>query len=351
MPGAEDQSDQMPDNTLSSPADLGMHASEAEPGMRRVARRLAPFLAFGLLLALGYALSVSAGEREALREQLTELVRLGLASGELAGLPEAIVAGAGLLALVLGQGLVVILLLLAIETTLAGPPRNWRAVGFALVMQTLLLLFYFFAGPLIGRLLPWDLGFGHLVTVGKEALPGFLGPVMPLLGGVFLILASTFGSYWSHRALHRFPALWRFHAVHHSLEDMDAANSYTHPVDGLVERIVLIAVGIVLKVDFETFVWVTAFVMFNDRMIHSRSPIHFGVLGHVLVDNRHHFIHHSRDPAHYDRNFAGYFTLWDRLFGTYFHPQSDRLVPTGLSDHKPPASVWQFVTARLEARP
>jgi sterol desaturase/sphingolipid hydroxylase (fatty acid hydroxylase superfamily) len=317
---------------------------------RRGARRIAPFLAFALLMAVGLALRATEGTRENLRERLTGLVRHGLTSGDPFLWPETIGAGLQLLALMIGQGLLVILVLLAIEAALAGPPRRWRTVGFALGLQALTVLFYFVAGPVIGRLLPWDVGLEPLLTVGESAMPGALRPIVPILGAVLFILVSTFGSYWSHRALHRYPALWRFHAVHHSVEDMDAANSYTHPIDVFVERIVLIALGIALKVDFEILIWVAAFITFNDRMIHSRSPIHFGVLGHVLVDNRHHFIHHSRDPAHRDRNFAGYFTLWDRLFGTYLHPPSDTLVATGLTDRKPPANIWQFVTGRLESR-
>lgn len=324
--------------------------SAAESQTRRLARWALPFLAFALLMGLGFALRASEAAREELRTGLIGLVRNWLESGDLARLPDTIAAGTELLALVIGQGLVVIVVLLAIEAALAGPPRRWSTVGFALWLQTLTVMFYFLAGPLLARILPWELGIGPWLVVDKESLPGLLQPVVPLLGAVVLILIMTFGSYWAHRALHRFPVLWRFHAVHHSVEDMDAANSYVHPVDVLVERTVLIALGVVLKADFDTFIWAAAFATFYDRLIHSRTPLHFGFLRHVLIDNRHHFIHHSLDPAHYDRNFGGYFTLWDRLFGTYFHPEADTLLPTGLADRKPPAGAWQFATAQLEPR-
>ena len=35
--------------------------------------------------------------------------------------------------------------------------------------------------------------------------------------------------YWCHRAEHRW--LWRFHAVHHSIRDMNAVNAYHHPTE------------------------------------------------------------------------------------------------------------------------
>jgi len=36
-----------------------------------------------------------------------------------------------------------------------------------------------------------------------------------------------FGGYWGHRLSHTVPFLWRFHAVHHSIDEMDwLANTY-----------------------------------------------------------------------------------------------------------------------------
>ena len=32
---------------------------------------------------------------------------------------------------------------------------------------------------------------------------------------------TDFSQYWVHRAFHRVPLLWRFHAIHHSAEMMD----------------------------------------------------------------------------------------------------------------------------------
>lgn len=42
-------------------------------------------------------------------------------------------------------------------------------------------------------------------------------------------------------------------------------------------------------------------------------------------------LHHSTDPRHHDRNFAGRFVVWDRLFGTW-HPDRDCYPETGLDD-------------------
>ena len=48
---------------------------------------------------------------------------------------------------------------------------------------------------------------------------------------------ADFTQYWVHRTFHAVPALWRFHAVHHSAEQMDwLAGSRLHLVDIAVTR-------------------------------------------------------------------------------------------------------------------
>ncbi|MBK6741079.1 MAG: sterol desaturase family protein [Haliea sp.] len=45
---------------------------------------------------------------------------------------------------------------------------------------------------------------------------------LPLLVQVPLIMLVTdCAQYWVHRAFHRVPLLWRFHRIHHSVEQMD----------------------------------------------------------------------------------------------------------------------------------
>jgi hypothetical protein len=37
----------------------------------------------------------------------------------------------------------------------------------------------------------------------------------------------------------------------------------------------------------------------------------------VLNTPSHHRVHHASDPEYLDRNFAGMFIIWDRMFGTF----------------------------------
>ena len=52
-----------------------------------------------------------------------------------------------------------------------------------------------------------------------------------------LFLVADFTQYWVHRTFHRVPFLWRFHAIHHSIEQMDwLAGSRLHLVDVILTR-------------------------------------------------------------------------------------------------------------------
>src|SRR4029078_10251983 len=42
-----------------------------------------------------------------------------------------------------------------------------------------------------------------------------------LIQFVAIMFLTDLVQYWVHRAFHRFPALWKFHAVHHSAQSMD----------------------------------------------------------------------------------------------------------------------------------
>jgi hypothetical protein len=46
-----------------------------------------------------------------------------------------------------------------------------------------------------------------------------------------MVVGET-GYYWAHRLSHEIPFLWRFHAIHHSAEEIDyMVSSRAHPVD------------------------------------------------------------------------------------------------------------------------
>ena len=66
---------------------------------------------------------------------------------------------------------------------------------------------------------------------------GVVGSLPLLVQVPVLVCVADFTQYWVHRTFHAVPFLWRFHAIHHSAEEMDwLAGSRLHLVDVIVTR-------------------------------------------------------------------------------------------------------------------
>ena len=63
----------------------------------------------------------------------------------------------------------------------------------------------------------------------------------------------------------------------------------------------------------------TFYVLQNDWM-HVNVMWRSNWLEWFVVTPRYHHIHHSDKPQHHMANLAAFFTIWDRLFGTYVNP-------------------------------
>jgi sterol desaturase/sphingolipid hydroxylase (fatty acid hydroxylase superfamily) len=164
----------------------------------------------------------------------------------------------------------------------------------------------------------------------------------------YLLLLIDAAAYAAHRLQHAVPVLWRFHAMHHALENVDAINNCTHPLDRVVQQCCTVAAMRLVGIDCASALVILIWAMLLGSWIHTSAPVNWGPLGVLLVDNRSHFEHHrrgSRDAV----NFASYLTVWDRLFGTYRPPQTDTLPETGMTNLAPAKSFAAFLYGRAPA--
>jgi sterol desaturase/sphingolipid hydroxylase (fatty acid hydroxylase superfamily) len=173
----------------------------------------------------------------------------------------------------------------------------------------------------------------------------------PILASIVLAAWVDLQFYVKHRIEHRF--FWRFHAVHHSIRHLSAANSYHHWTEALMNLIVAvpllftdISIGPTLGVLMFLFVY-------QQFYIHSSARPHFGPVRWLLVDNVYHRIHHSKEPEHHHRNFGAMTPLWDLVFGTLHMPKSDEWPDIGLQEIDQPNSLkdWHLLPWRLRDRP
>lgn len=162
----------------------------------------------------------------------------------------------------------------------------------------------------------------------------------PVIG---LVIADFF-YYWFHRLQHRNAWLWRFHAVHHSFRNMSAINSPHHFTEEMFRiPLAILPVILLFRISGATPAWFMTILGIHGYYIHSSTRLNFGPLRWVLADNRMHRVHHSLDPAHFDKNFASVTPLWDVLFKTAVaHPKGE-LLATGLPDAPQPTTVQDFL--------
>jgi lathosterol oxidase len=144
----------------------------------------------------------------------------------------------------------------------------------------------------------------------------------PLVAQVFcVLLVADLTQYWIHRAFHRLPALWRFHAVHHSVETMDwLAGSRLHIVDAIVTRAATYVPVYVLGFSESAIVAYIGIVVVQATFIHANVRWEFRPIRWLLATPCFHHWHHSAEREATDKNFAVHLPCWDWLFGTYYLP-------------------------------
>lgn len=143
-----------------------------------------------------------------------------------------------------------------------------------------------------------------------------------------VMLVTDFGAYWGHRALHVYPFLWRFHAVHHSAEQLDwLVNSRAHPFDIVFTRlsglvpVYLLGLAQASGNRIDPVVAIAAiFGTVWTFFIHANIRARLGPLEWVISSPAFHHWHHTNDE-HRDRNFAAVFPLFDWAFGTAWLPK------------------------------
>jgi len=185
-------------------------------------------------------------------------------------------------------------------------------------------------------------------TIGRGPFEGQSAVLVVAALTVATFLADDLVRYFAHRLLHRVPALWDFHQVHHSAEVLTPFTVHrTHPVEGLIMRLSSsIGIGVaagavswlfvkgaspltVVGVHALSFAWAAL----GANLRHSHVWISFGpVVERVLSSPAQHQVHHSKDPRHHDKNFASALALWDWMFGTLYVTGARERLTFGLDD-------------------
>lgn len=145
---------------------------------------------------------------------------------------------------------------------------------------------------------------------------------------IFAFVAVDFLFYWWHRANHRCNILWAVHVVHHQSEEFNLAAALRQELFNKITQLVFylpLALLGVPPIVFATTAAISTVYMF---WVHTRVIPKLGPVEWVMNTPSHHRVHHGRDAHYVDRNYAGVFIVFDRLFGTFAEEQAEPIYGT-----------------------
>jgi sterol desaturase/sphingolipid hydroxylase (fatty acid hydroxylase superfamily) len=144
------------------------------------------------------------------------------------------------------------------------------------------------------------------------------------------LVVGDVGFYWGHRWSHEISLLWRFHAIHHSAEQVDfLVNTRAHPVDMVFTRLCglvpLYVLGLAAPLQGNASLVPLLVLLFGTVwgfFIHANLRWRFGPLEWLVATPAFHHWHHTNDgPAYLNKNYAPLLPWVDRIFGTLYLPK------------------------------
>jgi len=149
---------------------------------------------------------------------------------------------------------------------------------------------------------------------------------------VFFIILD-FVQWFTHTLLHKFPFLWNFHKVHHSVKEMGfAAHLRYHWMENILYK-PLKTFGVMILFGFEPQqAYIVHFMaILIGHFNHSNIKITWGPLKYLINNPVMHLYHHVYDlpEGKYGVNFGISLSLWDYIFKTNYIPEDSGTIELG----------------------
>ena len=141
---------------------------------------------------------------------------------------------------------------------------------------------------------------------------------------VLVLFAEDLTYYWAHRIGHLSRFFWASHVVHHSSQKYNLSTALRQTWTGgfytFIFWIPLILIGfhpimvlVQMSISLIYQYWIhTEFISKLPKWIEA-----------IFNTPSHHRVHHATNPQYLDRNFAGVFIVWDKLFDS-FEPEIEK---------------------------
>jgi sterol desaturase/sphingolipid hydroxylase (fatty acid hydroxylase superfamily) len=158
------------------------------------------------------------------------------------------------------------------------------------------------------------------------------------------IILADLGFYSAHRMFHSIPWLWKFHAVHHSIEELDwLAAARVHPIDQIVTKSMSVLPLYALGFAATPIGIFAAIYFWHSILVHANVRLNFGPLRWLIASPEFHHWHHANQREAYNTNYAGQLSILDKLFGTMYMPEGRIPDKYGVDDPVPNTYILHLI--------
>lgn len=220
--------------------------------------------------------------------------------------------------------------------------KPWRANQSKIRKDFWLDFFYMFFNFFLFSLIIYNAASNVFVNLFNDLLGVFgitnlvaikIGSWAVLTQLLVMFVARDFIQFWVHRLLHWIPALWEFHKVHHSVEQMGfAAHLRYHWMENVIYRFVEYMPLAMIGFGIDDFFLVNIISLGIGHFNHSNFSFNLGPLKYIFNNPAMHIWHHAFEIPE-DRklgiNFGISLSLWDYIFGTAVIPHNGRDIKLG----------------------
>ncbi len=149
---------------------------------------------------------------------------------------------------------------------------------------------------------------------------------------VLTFVVDDLAYYVFHRSAHRVRWFWASHVNHHSSQHYNLSTALRQTWTGFFAMSFIFRLPLlILGIHPAMLLFVGGLNLIYQFWIHTEAigkmPRWFEA---VMNTPSHHRVHHATNPRYLDRNYAGVFIIWDKMFGTFTPELTEEPVRYGI---------------------
>lgn len=155
-----------------------------------------------------------------------------------------------------------------------------------------------------------------------------LNPIIFAFAG--LLLLDLIGAWLAHWVQHRIPVLWRFHLIHHTDTWIDTTSANRHHPGESVIRFLFTVLAVLISGApmWLVFLYQSLSVVFS-QFNHANMKLPKwldNTISWIIVSPDMHKVHHHYKLPYTDSNYGNIFSIWDRIFGTFYTMKNEDII-------------------------